>query len=189
MGDKSLPNESKKSISPARARDGCSASWQRCRSFCCILPMCSTCSGRKPPSFFLLSLLPVILVYERSYATAALCFMASALLSWLLFPITDIWLLYVAFFGWYGILRGIHRVEAWPRLVLDPACRGLQRSLLCGLFSCIAALCEYQDSASAAHPGSGSCLRAVLRSFSAFAGHITSRMSGSYFSGFDRIWG
>jgi len=68
-----------------------------------------------------LSLLPVILAYERSYGTAALSFAASALLSGLLFPITDVWLLYIAFFGWYGIVREfivtrLNRVLAWAVL-------------------------------------------------------------------------
>jgi hypothetical protein len=70
-----------------------------------------------------LSLLPVMLAYERTYTTAALCFAASALLSWLLFPITDIWMLYVAFFGWYGIVREfivtkLKRVWAWAVLAV-----------------------------------------------------------------------
>lgn len=67
---------------------------------------------------FVLSLLPVMLAYERSYAAAFLSYAAAALLSGLLFPITDAWLLYAAFFGWYGILRELivtrlNRIWSW----------------------------------------------------------------------------
>lgn len=54
---------------------------------------------------FVLSLLPVVLAHEKRYADAALCFAASALISGLLFPAKGAWLLYAAFFGWYGIAR------------------------------------------------------------------------------------
>jgi hypothetical protein len=54
---------------------------------------------------FILSLLPVTLAHERRYADALLAFVASALLSGLLFPAADTWILYAAFFGWYGVVR------------------------------------------------------------------------------------
>jgi hypothetical protein len=51
------------------------------------------------------SLLPVALAYEKRYADALLSFAATAVLSGLLFRSPESWPLYVAFFGWYGILR------------------------------------------------------------------------------------
>jgi hypothetical protein len=70
---------------------------------------------------FILSLFPIVLTSERRYADAILAFLASALLSGLLFPAPDIWLLYTVFFGWYGIFREfivsrLKKVFAWVAL-------------------------------------------------------------------------
>jgi hypothetical protein len=70
---------------------------------------------------FLLSLLPVVLSHEKRYADAILSFAAAALLSGLLFPAKGAWLLYVAFFGWYGILHEfivtkLNKVWSWVAL-------------------------------------------------------------------------
>lgn len=70
---------------------------------------------------FVLSLLPIVLTCERRYADAILAFAASALLSGLLFPAPDVWLLYAAFFGWYGIFREfvaskLNKVLTWVAL-------------------------------------------------------------------------
>lgn len=56
---------------------------------------------------FVLSLLPIVPACEKRYADAALGFAASALLSGLLYPAKGAWLMFVAFFGWYGIAREI----------------------------------------------------------------------------------
>lgn len=55
---------------------------------------------------FLLSLFPVALAHERRYADAALSFAAAAIISFLLF-FSPNWILFAAFFGWYGIVREI----------------------------------------------------------------------------------
>lgn len=54
---------------------------------------------------FVLALLPVTLAHEKRFADVLLAFAASALLSGLLFPAAGTWILYAAFFGWYGVLR------------------------------------------------------------------------------------
>ena len=71
---------------------------------------------------FILSLLPVALAYERRFADAALSFVAAATLSGLLFPAAT-WLLYAAFFGWYGIVREavvtrLGRIKSWIVLLI-----------------------------------------------------------------------
>lgn len=71
---------------------------------------------------FVLSLLPVTLAHERRFADAALAFAASALLSGLLFPARGAWVLYAAFFGWYGIAREwvvtkLKRAASWAVLL------------------------------------------------------------------------
>lgn len=63
---------------------------------------------------FVLSLLPVAMAYEGYYADALLSFAAAATLSGLLFPAPDAWLLYAAFFGWYGIVREAAVTRARP---------------------------------------------------------------------------
>lgn len=65
---------------------------------------------------FVLSLLPVVLAYEKRYADAALGYVAATLLSALLVPVSGQWLMYVAFFGWYGIVREFV-VTRWNRAV------------------------------------------------------------------------
>jgi hypothetical protein len=67
---------------------------------------------------FIVSLLPVALAHEKRYADAIFSFIASALLSGLLFPAKDTWLLYAVFFGWYGIFREfivtkLNKVLSW----------------------------------------------------------------------------
>jgi hypothetical protein len=67
---------------------------------------------------FVLSLLPVTLAHEKRYGEALLSFAAASLLSGLLFPASGLWLMYVAFFGWYGIAREyvvnkLNRVLSW----------------------------------------------------------------------------
>jgi hypothetical protein len=112
-----MQNDKKKHISPARrvATAGLTAALSVLLLYLAYL---LNLVAPKLSILFVLSLLPVMLAYEHSYATAFLSFAASALLSGLLFPITDVWLLYAAFFGWYGILREIivtklNKVWSW----------------------------------------------------------------------------
>lgn len=70
----------------------------------------------------LLSLLPVALAHEKRYMDAALSFAASALLSGFLFP-TQAWILFMVFFGWYGIIREfivttLNRILSWGLLAV-----------------------------------------------------------------------
>ncbi len=72
---------------------------------------------------FVLSALPVTLACERRYADGLLSFAGAALLSGLLFPAQGAWVLYTAFFGWYGIAREavvtrFRPVVAWPILLV-----------------------------------------------------------------------
>lgn len=72
---------------------------------------------------FMLSLLPVILAYEKRYVDAALAFAAAALLSGLMFPAQGSWLLFAAFFGWYGFVREfitsrLNRTFSWAVLLV-----------------------------------------------------------------------
>ena len=64
---------------------------------------------------FILALLPVTLAAERRWADAAMGFAAAALLSGLLIGPRGVWLLYVVFFGWYGIAREYVFMK-WGRL-------------------------------------------------------------------------
>ncbi len=54
---------------------------------------------------FVLALLPGVLAYERRFVEGLLSFVAAALLSLLLVPLSGPWLMYVGFFGWYGAVR------------------------------------------------------------------------------------
>ena len=63
---------------------------------------------------FVLSLLPAVMAYEKRYADALLCYVASSLLALLLTPVSGPWLMYVGFFGWYGIVRE-YLVTRWGR--------------------------------------------------------------------------
>lgn len=97
-----MPNDAVKRVSPARrvAFAGLVAALS-----CAVLYLAYVLPVLRFSALFVLSLLPVALAHERRFADALLSFAASALLSGLLFPAPGTWLLYVAFFGWYGILR------------------------------------------------------------------------------------
>lgn len=72
---------------------------------------------------FVLSVLPVALAHERRFADGIMVFAVSTVLSGLFFPAPGAWVLYVAFFGWYGIAREwivtrFRPALAWPLLFL-----------------------------------------------------------------------
>jgi hypothetical protein len=114
-----MPEEPKKiKVSPARrtAFAGIVAALS-----CVLLYLAFVFPYARISVLFILSLLPIVLTSERRYADAILAFVASALISGLLFPAPDIWLLYTTFFGWYGIFREfavsrLNKVLAWVAL-------------------------------------------------------------------------
>jgi hypothetical protein len=99
-----MQKDKKMTISPARRV----ASAGLVAALSCMLLYLSFIMSAVMPRFsalLILSLLPVVLAYERRFADAILAYASSALISGLLFPAPLIWLLYAAFFGWYGIFR------------------------------------------------------------------------------------
>lgn len=90
---------------------------------CALLYLVYLLPVMKLSMLFVLSLLPVVLAHERRYPDAVLAFIASALLSGLLFPAGGTWILYAVFFGWYGIFRELvvnklNRVLSWVVLAV-----------------------------------------------------------------------
>ncbi len=72
---------------------------------------------------FVLALLPGVLAYEGRFVEGLLSFVAAALLSLLLVPVSGPWLMYVGFFGWYGavhemIVTRFGRVASWSVLAV-----------------------------------------------------------------------
>lgn len=60
---------------------------------------------------FVVSLLPVIMAYERRWTDGLFAFATTALVAVLLIGPRGIWLFYVVFFGWYGVVRELVLVK------------------------------------------------------------------------------